>query len=179
MHFQIAGDLPLHRWAARCQDLQAPLRGAQAGLLTIDDQRQAGIDRPNPFQHFPDNGDAARRGDWGAFATGTLALAQRPFERLMGGPDADLSQSVSSALTAGGIDPNAARVLGFVANIVGPMALERAIPEIVSASGAGRADAAVTAGLEAIDPARTARRSPWRHDQARRRERCRLPGASV
>ena len=81
---------------------------------------------------------------------GTLALAQRPFEPVMGGSSADLAPSVSSALTAGGIDPNAARVIGQVANLVGPMALERAIPEIVSAASRG-ADAAVTAGLEAID----------------------------
>ena len=165
---EIAGDLPLPM-GGTVSDLTNVGRGVQAGLQTIEEQRQAEINRPDPFKQFQDNVDAARRGDWGAFALGTLNLAQRPFEPVMGGSSADLAPSVSSALTAGGIDPNAARVIGQVANLVGPMALERAIPDILSAASRG-ADAAVTAGLEAIGPARAAR-DRQRYDQARRRER--------
>jgi hypothetical protein len=53
-------------------------------------------------------------------------------------------------LTAAGVDPNSARVLGQVANVVGPLALERAIPSVVGAAQRGTG-AAVNAGLEAID----------------------------
>ena len=65
----IAGDLPLPM-GGTVSDLTNVGRGAQAGLQTIEEQRQAEISRPDPFKQFQDNVDAARRGDWGAFATG-------------------------------------------------------------------------------------------------------------
>ena len=148
---QVAGDLPLPM-GGTVSDLTAPLRGAQAGLQTIEDQRQQQISEPADLAgQFQQNVAAARRGDWGAFVRGTLEMAQKGVGSTpLGGAQGDLSQSVSSALTAGGIDPNAARVLGQVANVIGPIALERAIPGVVSAATRG-ADAAATAGLEAID----------------------------
>jgi len=148
---EVVGDLPLPM-GGTVSDLQAPLRGAQAGLQTIEQQRQQQIAEPSDMAaQFQQNVAAARRGDWAAFAQGTLGLAQTGVgQTAMGGGQGDLSQSVSAALTAGGIDPNAARVLGQVANVIGPIALERAIPSVVSASARG-ATAAVNAGLEAID----------------------------
>ncbi|HEY1298150.1 MAG TPA: hypothetical protein VGJ60_34155, partial [Chloroflexota bacterium] len=142
----LAGQAPLPVVGGRLSDLEAPLRGTQAALDVVEQQRQQQINQPDPTSQFMRNVDAARRGDWGAFAQGTFDLTQRVAGGgPMGGPEADASQAVSAGLTAAGIDPNAARVLGQVANVIGPVALERAIPEVV-----GAAERAVPAAGRAI-----------------------------
>jgi len=150
----LAGQAPLPFGAGRVSDLASVARGGQAAADVIEQQRQQYVNRPSEFQQFMDNVDAARNQDWGRFVQGTFDLAQRAVEPMAGGPQADISQAVSAGLTAGGMDPDSARVLGQVANVVGPVALERAIPEVVGAAQRGVpqvAGAALSRALGAYD----------------------------
>ncbi|HYW88543.1 MAG TPA: glucosaminidase domain-containing protein, partial [Chloroflexota bacterium] len=152
--FDTAGRAPLPMTGGTLSDLAAAGRGAQAGLNVVEQQRQEAINRPDAQTQFQNNVDAARRGDWGAFVQGTMDLTGRATDPITGGSEADLSQAVSAGLTAAGVDENTARVLGQVANVAGPIALERTIPAVVSGAERGipaAGGAALSRGLGWLD----------------------------
>jgi len=111
--------------------VQPVVRGAQAAADQIEQQRQQFNQTTNldPVETARQNARAFQNGDWTALAEGTMN-ALPAISRV--GMTADLSQSVSAGLTAAGVDPNAARVLGQVANVAGQAGLERALPEVLS-----------------------------------------------
>ena len=123
--------------------------GLSAAANTIDQQQQQSVT------------------DQAGLGNQLLALGQNPLNGNIGdtvqnllqqistsGPiadkSADLSPSVSAGLTAAGVDPTTAQVLGQVANLIAMPAVEKAAPGIVDA--ATRAPgAALSGGLSLMD----------------------------
>lgn len=81
---------------------------------------------------------------------GALGGAQIPTYQQNPLEAGDISQPTSAALTAGGVDPNVARVLGQVPNLLAPMAFEHGIPLAASALERGLPELAA-GGLGLVD----------------------------
>ena len=159
----LVGNAPLPMGLGQVSDLGNVGRGAGAALDVVEQQRQEGINRQLEIvPQIQRNAEAARSGDWGSFARGTFDLAQQAAEPLIGGEEADASKFVSAGLTAAGMDENSARVLGQVANIAGPVAFERALPQLVTSGERGltlAADALASPEMQALLRSRQAAES--------------------
>jgi murein DD-endopeptidase MepM/ murein hydrolase activator NlpD len=160
-------------------------QGLQAGAQVLGQEQQDLLNRPSVLQDLQQNEDALRSGDLGGYLSGSVRLASRiagasplggyggmvtgPLQlaaSLAGHPlpfyeqnpleVGDISQPLSAALTAGGVDPNASRVLGQLANLAAPMAIEQGLPRL----GAVGAEDLSRFGLGLVNPAEAAAAAP-------------------
>jgi hypothetical protein len=106
----------------------APGRGAQAAADVLEQQRQGFVDRPDVLTTLANAASALQQGDIGGYLGNAMDLASRAVEPFTGGSMADVSPSVSAGLTAAGVNPTTAQVLGQLANFLGPAALESRLP---------------------------------------------------
>lgn len=121
------------------QDLAPRLAAGGSAALDVlnQEQQQREQQQANLLPDFLAQVEAARTGDWSTFLQKTAGLAGYTMGTIPIGAPADVSPALSAALTAAGVDPNVARVLGQAGNLVAPIGIERGVPAAADLAGTG------------------------------------------